>query len=350
MSLKVVLLFLIIAVFAQFFCDGIPVYWINLNSSTARRAYMEEQFASSKLKSFRVPAINGTNFEDLPIAALEMPCNRNTPKDIACLISHIKAIEAFVRGSTEEFGLIMEDDVELLYDIDFERLIQTAPKSFGILQLVTSNPVAVANLLESYHFSNTSSYWVRNDWDLKTENGKYALFWSAQAYIIRRSVAVDVLSLISVNSNVLLSNPKLCELEKHHSKCYYSLPIFRLGLRRQSIRNNYLPSPLENSVWRKFDTNYLIINSFHSRYCSFVSKRPCVLANCLFSDTYIFSAFGPTYVSSFPLFGGAKVGYRSDLHQDHVYVHKEVFSLIENVYKNISINPPLYCKRMNKQQ
>ena len=40
----------------------------------------------------------------------------------------------------------------------------------------------------------------------------------------------------------------------------------------------------------------------------FSKSFPCVLANCLFADTYIYQLLGPTYVSTIPLVIGGKIG------------------------------------------
>jgi hypothetical protein len=132
---------------------------------------------------------------------LEKPCKRNTVRDIAVIMSHLSAMHtAIVYSNTssrhsismlDEFALIVEDDVRFLYEVDFQGLISTAPKPFGILQLSTSNVEAIKSLWGKYkrlHVSASqnmstnlqSSLWQRNRWNDLTKNKRYPLYWSAQ--------------------------------------------------------------------------------------------------------------------------------------------------------------------------
>ena len=82
------------------------------------------------------------------------------------------------------------------------------------------------------------------------------------------------------------------------------------------------------------EKSFKIINSFYPNECKRTKEYPCVLANCLFADSYIYSGAGPTYVTKIPLFTGASVAMKSTVHDDHVPAHKEGFSKI-NTLTNI---------------
>ncbi len=130
------------------------VYWINLDSNEDRRSHMEEQFSRLGIRNHhRVSAITSNSSEYI-LKRLELPCKRNTKRDVSVLLSHLKAIRMAVSEATptrpptamDDFALILEDDVKFLYDVDFPLLVRSAPSDFGILQLVTSNIEAIQGL------------------------------------------------------------------------------------------------------------------------------------------------------------------------------------------------------------
>eukprot|EP01036_Dinobryon_divergens_P027029 gene27029-35738_t len=242
---------------------------------------------------------------------LEKPCKRNTVRDIAVIMSHLSAMHtAIVYSNTssrysismlDEFALIVEDDVRFLYEVDFQGLISTAPRPFGILQLSTSNVEAIKSLWGKYKRLHTSvsqnvstnlqsSLWQRNRWNDLTKNKRYPLYWSAQAYIVNRT------HLRGVLDDIIQENPHNGSLE------------------------------------------FKIVNSFFPGGCKRTKARPCVLAQCLFSDTYIYSAGDPTYVHTLPLIGSSRVGDTSTIHQDQVGQHRDGFDAIDRVTHELN-NP-----------
>ncbi len=345
------------------------VYFINMEGSMHRYNHTVSMLTKMSLQGRRVTAITEKSAE-YRLVLLEKPCKRNTEKEIACIMSHLKAIHAAVHEhdasmahvtsslrigggqavhadsstlsslglnssdlvfNAADYALIIEDDVKILYDIDFAALVASAPPDFGVLQLTTSNIEALHMLWGHYvrqcsggsssnsssssssnsSSSNSSSsssngasaddrcaaaLWRLNKWTDKTKNGQYALFWSAQAYVINKRVVAPLLRDIAYVDNAT-------------------------GL-----------------------LEFKIVNSFFPARCPRTSLRPCVLSNCLFADTYIFQAVGPTYVSAIPLVTGSRVGYSSDLHQTHVSVHKEAFGFIHN------ISAQLQQKQQQQQQ
>lgn len=270
---------------------NIPVYWINLNTSVGRAEYMN---AHLKLHGFdpsnRITAITPDSVE-YNITKLEKPCKRNTNKDLAVILSHLKAIYYAVHSAKDnKYALILEDDIQILFDIDFNKLIQSAPNDFGTLQLVTSNLEAINTLWSKYTESNGKLLWTKSSWRATTKDGKTTLYWSAQAYLVKISVArAFIEDIVEVDSEGKLS--------------------------------------------------FKIINSFHNP-CIREKHRPCIQANCLFSDSYIYAAGEPTYVSHIPLFNGAGIGLSSLIHQEHVPVHKPAFERINMIQQAVltSIN------------
>jgi GR25 family glycosyltransferase involved in LPS biosynthesis len=161
----------------------LPVYWINMDRDADRRKLMEQhltkdmQFTHTK----RIAALTPNTAN---IIMLEHECKRFSFPDIAILTSHLKAIHTAVHDTSSplavdsKYALILEDDIRFQYDINFEELIASAPKNFGVLQLMTSHYDQILNLWNSYRYQNQLWTFRRQD----------SSIWSAQAYIINKAV------------------------------------------------------------------------------------------------------------------------------------------------------------------
>jgi GR25 family glycosyltransferase involved in LPS biosynthesis len=222
------------------------VYWINMEGSTDRRQYMEDQLKNLKFRNHRVTAVTPTS-PTYNISKLQKPCNRNTEKDISSILSHLTAIHKAIYSEEStsngvscdvvkrkkskrrseckrsvqplkmsDYALIIEDDVQFVYQLNFSALISSAPENFGILQLSTSNEEALQILWSTFKEKSTvqkSAYnglenlekqnflhyydknltarerlWTRNLWTSQTKDGRTSLFWSAQAYLINKRI------------------------------------------------------------------------------------------------------------------------------------------------------------------
>jgi hypothetical protein len=112
----------------------------------------------------------------------------NNLDDLAVTVSHLLAMHQAVYNTptTHRLALIVEDDVQIPFDIDFEALAATAPKGFGILQLVTS------------HEQQMERQWIkftrdRSDLWSGSTTDKYYDGWATKAYLIDRDVIRVVL-------------------------------------------------------------------------------------------------------------------------------------------------------------
>lgn len=298
---------------------NLTFFWINLDSNPERKKYMEYLFSKHHIAShFRVPAVEPSQPEYKQLQRLEKPCGRNTPRDIAVILSHLKAIYSAVYFDSfhpdSEYAVILEDDVKFLYSMNFTALLETAPKDFTILQLTTSNPQALDSLWKKYSekpnyksseakeakiSSNQERFWHLTDWKETTKNKKTYLYWSAQAYIIHKQRILEV---------------------------------FLQYVLRTAGNSTLIPFTPINHL------QYLIVNGFFQEKCTLTRRRPCILSNCLFSDSYIYAGGKPTYVSTIPLLTGAKVGLNSTIHQLEVDNHKEGFQKIKQITENLKNN------------
>ena len=63
---------------------------------------------------------------------------RNALVELAVLISHLHAIRQAVHDRKSKYAIILEDDFVLPFHFNMSRFIETAPKNFATIQLVTS--------------------------------------------------------------------------------------------------------------------------------------------------------------------------------------------------------------------
>lgn len=108
----------------------LPHYWINPDAETGRAAWMRGQLDSAGVRHHRVSACTPSN-----LPRVELPPRHDLrPLQIACLASHLKALERALADGEDMF-VVVEDDMTLLFDIDFARLVASAPPDWDILQL-----------------------------------------------------------------------------------------------------------------------------------------------------------------------------------------------------------------------
>ena len=284
----------------------LPAYWISLAENTDRHAHMEGLLKGSSAHHqgigthTRVDAIKPDS-HGYRISKLEKPCNRNTEKDLAIILSHLSAMHRAVHAKDDsEYALILEDDVYFPVSVDFRKVVESAPSDFGILQLVTTNSEALRTLHEGYSISHKSELWTRSLWTDKTKNGKYTLYWGAIGYIVNKKVIKRFIDDVIEEDN-------------------------------------------------KGGLSFKIVNSFNQNQCKRTKERPCILANCLFSDSYLYSGGGPTYVANFPLLTSGGVGLNSTTHQNQVSAHIEAFGIIDKFISDMRRLPKyLKCAKKNR--
>jgi glycosyl transferase family 25 len=95
--------------------DDIHAYIINLDSATERWKYVEANFRRTEIPFSRIPAVNGRELQ-LPIAAFSeirfrlYHGKRTSRVEVACYLSHLECLRAFLKSS-HEYAIICEDDV-----------------------------------------------------------------------------------------------------------------------------------------------------------------------------------------------------------------------------------------------
>jgi GR25 family glycosyltransferase involved in LPS biosynthesis len=135
-------------------------YWINIDKTgvadTAdandRRSFMEEQFKNNKLENVRIPAITPKDFEEVledkrPLTCKHPGCVR-CEYEYACISSHIKAMIEGLKDADNEWFVVMEDDIVIPFDINYNKLISELPPDAQLVQLLILYGATVKTLYE----------------------------------------------------------------------------------------------------------------------------------------------------------------------------------------------------------
>jgi GR25 family glycosyltransferase involved in LPS biosynthesis len=119
---------------------GMKHYWINIDRSQDRRAFMEEQFKKNSLDNVRVSAITPHDFDEVledkrPLTCKHPGCVR-CEYEYACISSHIKAMIEGLKDESNDWFVVMEDDIVIPFDIDYNKMIGELLKEAPTAQLV----------------------------------------------------------------------------------------------------------------------------------------------------------------------------------------------------------------------
>ena len=118
------------------------IYWINLSSDEQRRVYMEAQFKYWEIENHtRIEGYDARGDNDVSVHLKGIIPDGITENELGCCMSHLKAIKHFYENSTDDYCLIVEDDVSLdiakfwnFTWIDFFKLL---PYDWDCVQLTT---------------------------------------------------------------------------------------------------------------------------------------------------------------------------------------------------------------------
>lgn len=173
----------------------IPVLYINLDGSTKRQKFIEDQFIKYSIKGIRVSGVRGTALKSLRKSSdgEEIQFENNftslTPSEVGCTLAHFKAIRtAYDNGY--DVAMIIEDDCcfDLLpfWEMSISDVLKIAPPDWNIIQM--------------YHLNSPSS----QELFVKHENGNY--YWSNTCYIINRRGMAEIFRKIGKEKFILDKN------------------------------------------------------------------------------------------------------------------------------------------------
>ena len=197
--------------------------------------------------------------------------------ELYCTMSHLLAIYRAVYSTTatSKYALIMEDDVYMPINTDYNALAASAPSDFGILQLMTNYGRHIDALWEHY-LKYPSNLWIYRDTDS---------FWSTGIYLINR----EKLRLI-IDSGIVTVNPLHPEITQYRMIATKSLNITTIPYQCSSIsqlKKGHNSDPL--------------------------SSKSCIHVERVIADSYIYN-LTPTYVSKI------QYGLIPTLHSTHTHL------------------------------
>jgi GR25 family glycosyltransferase involved in LPS biosynthesis len=340
------------------------VFWINMDKSLDRRRYFETQLESFGLlrgssrirgmtpdsviipEEIRSPQdckmLESKSVTDVPELMrrprgkilIDALCGRprNNKHELTVTVSHLQALRTAVNSISESpYALILEDDMQFAFDVDYHALAASAPKDFAILQLVTSNDQNLKYLWKKYKDSDGEYLWEQRS-DITD-------FWCAGAYIVNKEVFRPIINRISrkITSNGWIGMSIIAGY------------LYKPAYCSADVDRDYPNNPDSPNKRQTFFHGW----DFDNRTMPFPRMRvnpACQLAPKGYqADHFIYEIARPhAYTLSVPLIGGmGKVGKNSTLHQEHVQWHAIAFEAINEMQtelKDGSVKLPSFAK------
>lgn len=165
-------------------------YWINIDKSVKRKEFMEKQFNKLNIENYRISAITPSDFENVLVQKPPLSCNypgcTTCDYEYACLCSHIKAMKEGLK-SGDDYFIILEDDMFLPFDIDYDNFIKNIPKDTDIMQMMILYGNTVLHL-----------YNILKEKNIKYINWQYLLPSTGQ-YLISKEGAQKLVNMFYNN-------------------------------------------------------------------------------------------------------------------------------------------------------
>jgi GR25 family glycosyltransferase involved in LPS biosynthesis len=153
-----------------------PVYVINVKSREDRLNHIKLEFNKHGVKDYTViEAVDGSN-EDLSLLVDNIDSIPLSKNEIACSISHLKAIKHWLDTSTSEYAIIVEDDLTLetvdKWQWNWKEFLSKIDTYYDVLQLAITNVYKVNTSLHYREIRDSASvcYLIKRAWAEKLIN------------------------------------------------------------------------------------------------------------------------------------------------------------------------------------
>lgn len=128
------------------------ICWINLDRSIDRNKYMKNILKDINISNYRISAVDGKENNLIELYKKNISRTNITNYEIACTLSHIKAIN-FLNNIEGEYFMICEDDISfeniLIFKNSLKEIIEDAPK-FDILLIYKTYLQELKNKYEKW--------------------------------------------------------------------------------------------------------------------------------------------------------------------------------------------------------
>ena len=298
--------------------QSLPAYYINMDDLTDRARLMDTHLRELGFTDPPAQRVSGLTSQTCNLIMLERSCKGHKGRmgfeEIGILCSHINAIRMAVEDDrpaarSSRYALILEDDVRFSFSVDFGKLVEQAPKDFGVLQLMTSHLDDFETVWEQYigavnqsaeahahaHFHKGGDKEGAPEADkynhrLWTFRDRQSTVWSAQAYVIDKNIYRDFIAAAVAKDRKGKMGFKIVSQQDFSKK-----------------------------------------NDHANKY------KPVIMSQCIFADMFIYSVGTPCYILNTPMLNGAIVGHNStyNLHQKHVAFHVRGFHEIHKAQETM---------------
>ena len=139
-----------------------PIIWLNLETDTHRREHMESQFEEWGIENhYRSEGIDARGGDDITVHLSGTVPHTMSPNEIACCMSHLKAIKYFIEEMDAPEVMILEDDVLFetvrWWPFTWKECSSLFPYNYDAMQLTTINPAVVYMTLHNRFINDFSA-------------------------------------------------------------------------------------------------------------------------------------------------------------------------------------------------
>jgi len=192
-----------------------PIYVINLKSREDRLNNIKKEFNKHGVKDYTIiEAVDGSS-EDLQLLVDNVDYTRISNNEVACTLSHLKAIKHWIDNSKSEYAIIAEDDLVLEtvnnWQWTWNEFLSKIDLDYDILQL---SIIHRGRINTSLHYRE-----IRDS--------------STACYLIKRSWAEKLLNTYTKNDKVVFNkmpSPPVADYLIYHTGICLAFPLFTYSL------------------------------------------------------------------------------------------------------------------------
>jgi GR25 family glycosyltransferase involved in LPS biosynthesis len=147
-----------------------PIYVVNLKSKEDKLSHIKKEFNQHNVKDYTViEAVDGST-EDLSLLVDNVDSIPLSKNELACSISHLKAIKHWLDTSKSEYAIIVEDDLTFetvdSWQWNWQEFLSKIEADYDVLQLSIQNNYKINTSLHYREIrdSATVCYLIKRSW------------------------------------------------------------------------------------------------------------------------------------------------------------------------------------------